>query len=648
MVSRDRLLWVALCLFTLFGVLIVRFYHLQIIQGEKWHKLAMSQHESLVIEPFMRGAIYANLEVQPGHRGALHPIVVDVPHFHLFVDPDSIPEELKEKTACELKAALKGRTEEARKLRAELGKKSRSRKVAMWLDRQERDQILSWWNPYAVAQKLPKNALFFLPDYRRSYPYGSMLGPVLHTVQELKDPKTHQALPTGGIELALNGVLQGKLGKRLIVHTPRHPIDVGTILETPENGADVFLTINPYLQAVAERELEAGVKAANGKMGWVVMMDPQNGEVLALAQYPPFHPAEYQKYFNDPKLLELTRVRAVTDAFEPGSIMKPITAAICLQASVEQRQKGKNPIFSATEKIPTSSGWFPGRSKPLKDGRTHSFLNLDLAMQKSSNVYMARITQRMVEAMGEAWYRRMLTEVFGLGQKVGLELPGESPGIVPTPGKLHPNGRLEWSVPTPYSLAIGHNILVNSMQLVRAYAILANGGRSVQPHLVRKIVKTRGDGQAEVLLDRTSMPLGKQLLSPEVIAPVMRSMRFVTKEGGTSRRGDIPRYSEGGKSGTAEMIVGGTYSKEHYLSSFVGFAPAKNPRFVMLVSILEPEVKIVPGVGKNYHGGTCAAPIFREIGARALPYLGVEPDDPHRTDWKAETEALKKTYAEWN
>jgi cell division protein FtsI (penicillin-binding protein 3) len=386
------------------------------------------------------------------------------------------------------------------------------------------------------------------------------------------------------------------------------------------------------------------------------MMEPYTGEILALAQVPTFDPTHYSDYFNDPNLIERTKVKAVTDCFEPGSIFKAITVAVCLKANEELAKKGRKPIFTPDEKIPCSNGWFPGRSSPLKDGaRVHAFLNMDLAIQKSSNIYMARLAQRLVEAMGDEWYRNALYEIFGFGQKTGIDLPAESTGLLPTPGKLHPNGKLEWSLPTPYSLAIGHNILCNSLQLARAYAILGNGGLAVQPHLIRKVVKNN-----QTIIDNTHYRASKQVLSPAITRQIVRSMKFVTKEGGTSKRADILGYTEAGKSGTAEKIVDGLYVKDHNISSFVGFAPAHHPRFVLIVSLDDPERKIIPGYGKHQLGGVCAGPIFREIATKALQYLGETPDDPYglapgdprrdskKADWVAEVEGLKQLYDKWN
>jgi cell division protein FtsI (penicillin-binding protein 3) len=331
-----------------------------------------------------------------------------------------------------------------------------------------------------------------------------------------------------------------------------------------------------------------------------------------------------------------------------------------MKANEELAAQGKKLIFSPEEKIATSNGWFPGRSAPLKDGRVHRYLNMDLAIQKSSNIYMGRLIQRVIDTMGDDWYRKTLQELFGFGLKTQIELPAESAGLLPTPGKLHPNGKLEWSIPTPYSLAIGHNILINAIQMVKAYAILANGGKSVQPHLVRKIVKTLPDGTKQVLVDKTLKESPKQVLNPAFCKAIVHSMKFATKEGGTSKRADIMGYTEAGKSGTAEKVIDGNYAKDHNISSFLGFAPAKNPRFVLLVSIDDPEKKFIPGVGKHQFGGICAAPVFREIATRALQYLGVAPDDPYgyapgdprrdaaRADFMTEVKSLKELYDRWN
>ena len=647
--GRRRILVLACFLFFLFSLLIVRFYQMQILEGEKWTRVALAQHHKMLIEPCRRGAFFANTSLRKGHPDDRQPFVFDVLKFHCYVDPDSIPREKREEIAHALTLFLKG---DQKKIASELAHKSRSRKIASWLDPEQKREIENWWSAYAKREKIVSNAVYFLSDYQRSYPFGSLLGAVLHTVREEKDPETHQCIPTGGLELFFSHYLEGKPGRRLVKRSPRQIIDRGKILEVPENGADIYLTINHHLQAMTEAELERGVKAVGAKGGWAIMMDPYTGEILAMAQWPSFDPTHYASYFRDPAKLEQTKVKVVTDCFEPGSIIKPITIAICMRANEELRKQGKKPIFSPEEKVATDNGWLPGRSKPLKDGRTHRFLNMNLAIQKSSNIYMARLVQRLVEAMGETWYRNALAD-FGFGQKTGIELPAEQTGFLPTPGKVYPNGKLEWSVPTPFSLAIGYNLLVNGLQLVRAYSMLANGGSLPQAHLVRKIVKN----EDPIFTHKLSC---RQILTPSITEPIIRAMKYTTKLGGTGKAADIMGYTEAGKSGTAEKIQDGVYAKDHHISSFIGFAPAHSPRFVLLVSIDDPEVRYLPGIGKQQMGGTCAAPVFREIASRALQYLGVAPDDPYgypvgdprrdadRADWMQELKNLQALYDEWN
>ncbi|MCX6989025.1 MAG: penicillin-binding protein 2 [Chlamydiae bacterium] len=661
--NRRRLVWLALWVTFLFCLLIIQFYRIQIIDGDKWTKKALAQHHLTLVEPCKRGTFYANTSVKKGHPEVLRPLVVDVPKFHLFVDPKSIPSHLKPSIVSAISSILHCKKEDSKKITGHLSKESRNRKVLMWLSRDKRNAIDLWWMDFAKAHKIPRNAIYFLQDYKRSYPFGKLLGQILHTVREDKDPITHQHIPTGGLELVFDRYLQGKEGKRILLRSPKHSLDTGRLIAAPENGSDIILTINDYIQAIAEEEIAKAVKKANAKSGWAIMMDPRTGEIFAWAQYPFFDPSQYKGYFNDIRLSEYTKVQAITDPYEPGSTMKPITMAICLQANEELRKQGKPPIFNPKEKIATANGYFPGRSTPIRDTKLHHFLNMDMAIQKSSNIYMARMVQRVIDALGNAWYRNALQNIFGYGIKTGIELSSESSGLLPTPGKKHPNGSLEWSVPTPFSLSFGHNLLVSSLQMLRSYAILCNGGFDVQPTLIKQIIRTQPDGSYKVIEDHVSpekVQGYQRLLEQSISDEIVRVMKYITKPGGSAPKADIYGYTEGGKTSTSEKIVNGVYSRTNHISTFIGFAPVKNPRFVMLIAIDEPEHKFIPGIGKNYMGGACAAPVFAEIGARTLQYLGVEPDDPcgyapgdprrdaEKADWVKEAAILQKTYLDWN
>lgn len=661
--SRKRLVFLSVGLAFLFSLLLIQFYRIQIVEGDKWSKKALAQHQISIIEPYRRGTFYSNTSIREGHPETLVPFVTDVPKSHLYVDPISIPKELKQAIADKISSLCALDKGDQKNMALQLEKRSRSRKLLLWLNQEKRKEIESWWFPFAKEHKIARNALFFVQDFKRSYPYGKMLGQILHTVREEKDPKTHEQVPTGGLELSLRSYLKGKEGKRTLLRSPRNALDFGKVVVPPEDGADVFLTINHCLQAICEEEMVKAVKKAGAKNGWAIMMDPHTGHILAWAQVPSFDPASYRDFFNNPALQERAEIKGIIEPFEPGSTMKPLTMAICFKANEELKKRGKPPLFSPLEKVATSNGFFPGRSKPIKDTRLHHYLNMYMALQKSSNIYMARMVQRIIDQLGDDWYRNCLQETFGFGLKTGIELSSESVGLLPSPHKKHPNGAIEWSKPTPYSISFGHNILATSLQMIRAYAILANGGYDVKPTLIRKIVKTDREGHQEILVDNQAGKIVKDrgsLLDPVSLKEVINGMRYVTKTGGGATRADIYGYTEVGKTATSEKVVNGTYSKKDHISTFIGFAPAEEPRFVLLVVIDEPEYKIIPGVGKNQFGGVCAAPVFSEIGKRALQYLGVEPDDPFgfpqgdpRRDpvkavWVKEAQKLQDLYTSWN
>jgi len=661
-VDRKRMLYLTIGLFALFSLLIAHYFKIQITDGEKWRKIARRQHYFAIKEPFLRGTFYSNTGIKKAHPETLQKLVVDVQKFHLYIDPISIPPENRNQMISKLLKIPSLTPAEKSALSAQFKKKSRSRKLAMWLDSYTKEEILEWWLPFAKKNNIVRNALFFVSDYQRSYPFGKLLGQVLHTIQNNKDEITKQALPTGGLELAFNKYLQGKQGKRRLMRSPRNALETGELILAPQNGADIYLTINHCLQAIAEEEITKGVKKSKAKAGWAAMMDPYTGEILALAQYPFFTPSDYKNFFNDPLLIEHTKVKSITDTNEPGSVMKPFTIAIGLMANDELVRRSEKPIFSPEEKMDTSNSRFSGRSKPLTDTHFHHYLNMNMAIQKSSNIYMARLVERFMPKLGKEWYRNALQETFGFGLKTGIELPAESSGVIPTPGKKHPNGTFEWSGSTQYSLAMGYNIQCTSLQLLRAYAVLANGGYLVKPTLIKKIVRNNEDGSQTIFFDRSTLcdEPKKKVLDDKIIDMVVNAMKFVTKTGGTASRANIWGFTEAGKTSTAKKIVNGSYSETQYYATFVGFAPVENPAFILLVGIDEPEYGYKAGIGKLHHGGTCSAPVFREIASRSLAYLGVTPDDPfgypkgdprcnsEKADWMPEIQKLKEMYESWN
>ena len=351
--AKIRLISISLFLFMLFCLLIIQFYKIQIIEGEKWAKQGQAQHQYTKVDPFMRGRFFSNPYVRVKHPEKIQTFVMDVPKFHLFIDPLSIPIKYKDFIANKIFEITRPSLEKKEKVMKDFYRKSRSRKIFTWLDSEDKEKINNWWFAFARKEKIAKNAIYFTLDYKRSYPFGSSLGQLLHTVQEEKEPHTFQCYPTGGLELFFNDYLKGKQGIRLIVRSPRHPLDVGKVIDKPQNGADIYLTINHCLQAIIEEELEKGVKRFKAKGGWSILMDPNSGEILALAQYPFFDLSHYNRYFNDQNLQDQTRLKAVTDSFEPASIFKPIILAVCLKANEILAKNNYLPIFTPYEKVPT-------------------------------------------------------------------------------------------------------------------------------------------------------------------------------------------------------------------------------------------------------------------------------------------------------
>ncbi len=645
---RKRLLIIAIGMFTLFSLLIAQYFKIQVLEYEKWAQKADIQHRLIVAQPCRRGTFYTK------SRGGWQPLAFDVTKFHLYIDPISIPDRCRDEVAAQLIAQANLPQE----VEGEFMRKSRSRRLALSLERATYDQVLKWWIPYAKKNKIAANAIYFVTDYQRTYPYGKLLGQVLHTIREIKDEASAEAIPTGGLESYFNDLLKGKVGKKRLMRSPLNRFELDEVIEASENGADIYLTIDHTIQAIMEEELEKGVSSANAKGGWAVMMEAKSGAIVACAQVPTFDPTHYRDYFNDPEKINATKLQAVTDAFEIGSIMKPITLAIALKANEELALRGEPPLFDPHQKIDVTRSQFPGRrSKPLYDLPRHTAINMYMALQKSSNVYMAQLADRIVERLGIRWYRNVLVETFGFEQKTGIELPAEAIGIVPSLERRHPNGAPEWSLPTPYSLSIGYNLLATSFQMLRAIAVFPSGGYLVEPTLVRKIVRDK-----EVLYE--GVVRRKKVLEKSTADEVIRAMKFTTKPGGTGRLAELNGYTEAGKTGSAEKIVGGIYSKKKHISSFVGFAPANfapeaNP-LVLIVSIDEPEAVILKDGIKGYMGGRCAAPIFRETMRRVLEYLGVPHDDPfgypvgdprynpEKADWVPEVADLKKLYDQWN
>lgn len=642
--KRKPLFILASLQIILFSFLLMRFYTLQIIEGEKWSAIAEKQHYLVINTPFHRGTFYSNALERSTHPDQPQKLAFDIKKYHLHIDPFLIPEYKKNILASLLWEELDLPNEEKINFFAQFKKESRCRAIVHWLDEQEKIELELLWTHLYRKLHIPRNALFFLEDYERSYPFGPLLGQVLHTLQKKRDLTSGLATPTGGLELSYNQFLQGKMGKKRLLRSPYHAFETGEILEKAKDGEDIHLSVNHVLQAICEEEIQNGVLKTQAKGGWALMMDPYTGEILASAQYPFFDLKNYPEYYNHKELLEHTECKAISLNYEPGSIFKPITVALALIANEELKAKGEPQIFFPKEKISIGNGQLKGRSKPLKDIGTHKYLNAEMALQKSANIYFAKLMDTIVLTMGAEWVREKFISVFGFGEKTGVELHGEGTGFIPIPLALHSNGTLQWSRSTPYSLAIGHNIQVTTIQILRAYCLFINGGYLVRP----------------TFLKVDEPPIFPHVLNDEIANSIAYMLQYVTKPGGTGSKADIHGYTEAGKTASANKVINGKYSNEEFYSGFIGFTPADHPLFVLSITLDAPQKKYIPGFGYTHRGGSAAAPIFQSIGKRSLEYLGVPKNDPHgypkddprfdelKAHFVLEAKQLQEKYKSWN
>ena len=389
-----------------------------------------------------------------------------------------------------------------------------------------------------------------------------------------------------GIEFAYDSQIRGKDGNVLINTDARRHV-FNRIERPPTSGATVELTIDRYLQHVAERELKAGVRENRAAGGTAVVLNPRTGEILAMANEPTFNPNTYGA---SPELER--RNRAVQDLYEPGSTFKLITAS----AAIEER------VVPLDAMIDTSPGYIRVGAATVHDTSNHGVLSFSDVIADSSNVGAIKIGLRVgADRLGQYVHR------FGFGRPVSRDFPGESPGIVWDPAK--------WTEGALAHVAIGYQVGVTPLQMVAAVGAIANGGEYIEPRLVRAMYRANRRFVVQPKVERRA-------ITADTAATLTSIMERVV-EGGTGKPAQIRGYTIAGKTGTAAKLENGRYSSSDYNASFVGFLPSRDPSLAIIVVIDTPH-------GPNrYFGGPVSAPIFRRIAESALRYLGISPSiDP--------------------
>jgi cell division protein FtsI (penicillin-binding protein 3) len=564
---RTRILVVAgLCGIGIL-LLVVRAVDLAVLRGPALSRLAAIQHRQRVELVPHRGPI-----VDAG--GEALALTVDVPS--VFVRPREFAGQEAHIPALAAALGLSAST-----VRARLAHPS----PFVWLRRQALPRQAE------AVEHLALRGVGTVAEGRRFYPHNSLAAHVLGFVGV-----DSQGLE--GIERRLDHVIRGEPYYLRVERDARGREIYAAGLQTPPpQGSRVELTLDAAIQTVAERELERGVTAARAAGGAVVVLDPGTGAVLALANYPTFNP-------NQPLLgrdggdarrwRDRVRDRAVTDPYEPGSTFKAILASAAIEEGVT----------SPGEMFDCERGHYAVGKWTIHDAHPHGWLSFAEVIQYSSNIGAAKVGERL----GRDRYFHYL-RAFGFGQRTGIELAGETAGIL--------RDVTTWARIDLATQSFGHGISVTPLQMAVAFAAIANGGELMRPFLVRRIVTPSG----QVALEN-GPTIVRRVVSQRTATVVTELLRRAVEEkGGTGTRARIEGYQVAGKTGTAQKVNphGRGYSSKR-IGSFVGFVPADRPRLVILVMIDEPK-------GISY-GGVVAAPVFRAIGAAGLERLGVMPALP--------------------
>ncbi len=418
-----------------------------------------------------------------------------------------------------------------------------------------------------------------VPESKRFYPNVELAGHVLGFAG-----LDSEGLE--GIERRYDDLLKWKAQRLSRARDARGRLYADQVSEETEVGRELVMTLDQQIQFFAENALRKGVQNSRASGGFVIVEDPRTGEILAMAGYPHYNPNAYWKAKPDD-----WRNRAVTDVFEPGSTLKPVLIAAALEAGV----------IRSDDSFHCENGSIDVADLTIHDTKKHGWLDVAGILRLSSNIGMIKIGRLLGK---DAYYEAL--QRFGFGEKSGIDLPGDSGGLVP------PKNR--WTTVTLASTSFGHNIGVTGIQLVSAISALANGGVRMRPYLVQKVVEADG-----TVVDVVEPAEVGRVVPEEVARAVGAMMETVVGPEGSGSLAALDDYRVAGKTGTAQKVdnVSGGYSDER-IASFVGFVPASRPRLTILVVLDEPKTSV--------YGGVVAAPVFREVARDALRYLGVPPD----------------------
>jgi cell division protein FtsI (penicillin-binding protein 3) len=459
--------------------------------------------------------------------------------------------------------------------REDLEKRLKEGKSFEWIQRKVSSQEVE------QIKALHLRGVSFLKENRRFYPNGPLAAHVIGFVG--LDSKGLE-----GVEFQYDTQLTGKNQVlKMARDAMGREIALGeSSYANEDHYQNVFLTLDKQIQHVAETELSQAVLRWRAKEGFVIAMNPMTGEILAMASYPSFNPNQFLQYRS-----KNWRNRAVSDVFEPGSLFKVFLAAAALEEKV----------VSPSDAFYCENGSYKVYDRTIHDLSKHGWLTFKQILKVSSNIGASKVGEKLGK---ERFYRYI--SAFGFGEKTQIGLPGEGKGIV-----HHPR---YWSPVALDTISFGQGISVTGIQLVTALSAIANGGGLMKPYVVEKLTNEKGE------VVRTFQPSGvRRVISEETAKKVTALLAATTEKGGTAE-GAVPTgFTIAGKTGTAQKVEARSngYSDDRYICGFMGYAPLEEPRIVLLVILNEPEGTVT--------GGMTAAPVFKAIMEKVLPYLNVHP-----------------------
>lgn len=431
---------------------------------------------------------------------------------------------------------------------------------------------------FPVLDTIRDKGLIRVKEPKRSFTHGPLAAQLIGTTDVDNNGLT-------GLELYYDQLLRGQSGFVVMQRDGRGRLRPGVDpeREAPKNGKGLQLTIDLELQRVAEQELARGVRESGALSGTVIAIEPSSGEILAMASFPSFDPNRLYKASDD-----AIRIRAVTDQYEPGSTMKAITAA----ALLEERKLAPDDRVDGGMGVLISAG-----GSHIKDDHPVGQTTFRGALEQSSNVVFATLAQQLDDRVFYKYVRD-----FGFGILSGIDLPGEVRGRLKRPN--------EFGLSTKQYMSFGYEISATALQVLDAYAAIANGGVLMQPHVVKGILSTDGGLETEIQPQQI-----RRVINQET-ARLLTDMLVGVVERGTGQEARINGVRIAGKTGTAQQLTAGEYGKQNYTASFVGYYPAEKPRVAMIVMLDRPVTSI--------YGGTTAAPIFRRIVQKTMTMLQLD------------------------